>query len=427
MKTILTTIIIVASISPVALGELTITVPNVLVSDMEETGSFEVFITTDETHTISLHQTRISISPDSSGITFTGVEKTTAHPYVMPDGEWFYGTVSPDGATIDVGDIVIAGTPPSLNDGAGLFKVNFDIAPGQPPYPVFDVTISTDPMLTTLVDGDNNELTYSVDNGEIMIERTGPHRLRVDLQGGAGGNWANETSTLLLTYGEIGASSGRADPGINGDVTTGWGNEKFGAPGAAEGDYGVYSRSEPFGSGDDMLVQDARALTDTTSNVLIETYTNNVFTKPTEWVPGETWNEGGTLEFTVESDDKTYFDGFRIVQKKPGRFLEDAGLANALLGDFLDANGHGVLPFDRVGCDWIGGFEIDWLIGSFASFDLIPPEGTAWSDPDAPLMVEMGSHVISHSPTPEPSSFILLAMAGFVACSRRRKPRGGQK
>ena len=426
MRTILTTItiVIVAAISPVAFAALEIEVDNIMVSDTEATGSFEVYITTDETHDLSIHQTRINLSPASLGITFTGAEETTTHPYVMPDGEWFHSAVTNGGATIDVGDIVIAGTPTSLNDGDGLFKVNFDITPGAPPYPVFDVTISTDPLMTMLVDDADAHLGFSVDDGEIQIERTGPHELKVTLHGGAGGNWspANETSTLLLTYGKIGATSERNNPGDNGDITTGWGNDKFAA--TSEGNYGVYTRGEPFGSGDDMLVQDARELTDT-ANVLIETYTNTVFTEPGVWIPGETWNDGGILEFEVTTPDKTYFHDFRIVQKQPGRFLDGAGI-DTLLGDYLNLNGEGLLPFGRIGTDWPGDIEIDWLIGPFASFDLIPPDGTPWSSPDAPLAVEMGTYLVGHPPTPEPSSFILLAIAGFGVCTRRRRFRSGQ-
>jgi len=435
MRTILTTIVIVASISSVAFAELIITVPDILVSDTDASGSFEVFVNTDgETPAISGYQTRLLLIPSFSGISIepTGaVVETVVKTPLVPDSEISYtiGTVDHDNNinTPEVRTIDVVGLPtavPNLFDEAGLFKVNFDITPGTPPYPIFDVIM--DPAFTILADGVGQPLTHTVDNGDIQIQSTGPHELRIDLDGGAGGNWANETSTLLLTYGKAGATGGRVDPGVNGDVAIGWGNDKFNA--TNEGDYGVYSRGAPFGSGDDMLVQDARPLDDTSANVLIETYTNKVFDAPTgEWVPGVTWNEGGTLEFTVESSDKAYFDNFQILQKEPGRFLDHPDhVTPILLGDFLDANGHGSLPFDRVGCQWLSGEEIDWWIGPFASFDLIPPDGTAWPGLEAPLAVEMGSYLIGHPPTPEPSSFMLLAIAGFGACTRRRRLRNGQ-
>ena len=428
MRTILTTIIIVAFISPVAIADLTITVPNTLVTDGGTVGSFEVFITTDETHTISSHQTRLTLNPAGSGINFESFEETTDHPYVFSSSTGnFSGSISEDKATITVGDLWTDPGAPSLNNGDGLFKVNFTIEPGSPPYPVFDVTVSTDPLQTTLADGGYNVLTHSVDNGEIQIDQEGPHRLQVKLRQitGSAGNWANEASTLLLTYGEPDATSGRADFGATGDVATGWGNGKFGA--TSEGDFGVYTRGAAFGSGDDMLVRDARALNNT-DNVLIETYTNKVFTQPTSWIPGETWNEGGVLEFEVLSDDKAFFDNFQIIQIEPGRFLNSPGTPGAtLLGDLADwSDGEGTLTFGRVGCDWLGGTEVDWWIGPFAAFDLIPPGGTLWPGTEAPLSVEMGVHMMGHSPTPEPSSLILLAIAGFGVCGRRRKFRGGQ-
>jgi len=429
MRTILTTMIIAAFISQPAFAGLTITAPDILVSDGNTTGSFEVFVTTDETNTISSHQTRLTLDPAGSGISFQSVEETTDHPYVFSSSTGnFFASISEDKATIDVGDGWLGAGVQSLDDGDGLFKVNFTIDSGSPPYPVFDLTVSTDPFQTVLVDDGGGALAYSVDNGEIQIQQEGPHQLQVRLQplAGSEGNWANEANTLVLTYGESGATSGRADTGPTGDVAIGWGNDKFAASG--EGDFGVYTRGAPLGPGDDMLVRDARALNDT-GNVLIETYTNQVFTKPSSWVPGETWNEGGILEFEVLSDDKAYFDNFQILQKAPGRFLDSSGTPDAiLLGDLADwYDGEGSLTFGRVGCDWLGDTEVDWWIGPFAVFDLIPPDGEFRSGVDGPLSVEMGSYLIGHPPTPEPSSLILLALAGFAACARRRKFRGGRE
>ena len=421
MKITLTTIVIVASISPVAFAGITITAPNILVSDENLTGSFEVFVDTDgETPAIGVHQTRLTLDP-VSGITFTGAELTVDHTPILPGSTGLIWSTADGGATIDVGDS-FAG-PPNLFDGAGLFKVNFDLSPGSPPYPIFNVAVSTNPAETFLLDGAYQPLPHATSDGEIQIEQSGPHMLRVELHGDAVGNWAN-SRTLLLTYGEEGATSGRTDIGVNGDVTTGWGNDKFAA--TSVGDFGVYTRGAPFGSGDDMLVRDARPLTDTTANVLVEAYTNKVLDEPSEWIVGDTWNEGGTLEFTIESSDKTYFDDFQIVQREPGRFLEHTGAATDL-GSILDANGHGSFAFDRIGCDWLGDTEIDWWAGPFASFDLIPPDGVALpEDPDAPISVEPGTFVIGHPHTPEPSSLMVLAIAGFGACARRRKFRRAQ-
>ncbi|MBL7220544.1 MAG: PEP-CTERM sorting domain-containing protein [Phycisphaerae bacterium] len=435
MRIILAAIIIVAFVSLPVFGDLAITVPEITVFDQDLTGSFEVFISTDETHSLFAHQTQINLSPASSGITFTSAEMTAAgeHPYVFPGATGMFGwELDNGGTTITVADDIFAGPgpAPSLVNGAGLFKVNFDIAPGTPAS-VFDVTINTNPDVTGLIDGGFQPLTHTVTNGNIRVEQlqAGSHRLRVDFRerdAGGDGNWGNGRS-LLLTYGESGATSGRTDPGINGDASTGWGNEKFKATEIR--DYGVYTIGTLFGSGDDMLVRDARELGDT-SNVLIETYTNKVFEYPGAWVEGVTWNEGGTLEFTVESADKDYFDGFQIVQKEPGRFLvlepEHTGV-DTTLGVFLDANGEGSLDFDRIGCDWFGGMEVDWWVGPFAGFDLIPSGGAPWSDPDAPIVADMGTIAIMHPHTPEPSSLILLTIVGFGACARRRKLRRGHK
>ncbi|MBT3199030.1 MAG: PEP-CTERM sorting domain-containing protein [Phycisphaerales bacterium] len=418
----ITAILMLAS-SPV-LAELTITAPNILVSDDMTGGSFEVFVSTDETNTISSYMTRLTLDPGSSGISFDSVEPTTDHSYVFPSSTGnFFATISPDGTTIDVGDGWL-GAAQSLSDGAGLFKVNYTISPSVPPYPIFDMIISDDPAETMLTDHGNNVLGYTVDNGEIQMGTNGPHKLQVTFrpQQGSEGNWATETSTLVVTYGELGATTGRADIGINGDTSVGWGDSKYLATEA--GQFGVYSRGEPFGSGDDMLTQDARALTDT-SNVLIETYTNQVFSKPGAWVVGETWNEGGVLEFEVLTDDKTFFDDFEIVQKEPGRFLNTSRTPDAIaLGDLADwYEGQGSLAFGRVGCDWFADREVDWLTGPFASFDLIPAGGEPWLGTDAPLSVEPGTYAIAHDPTPEPSSIAIFAVAGFGFCSRRRKLR----
>jgi hypothetical protein len=429
MRTILTTIVMVLLISMVASADLTITVPDILTSDGITSGSFEVFITTDETHTIANHQTRFTLSPINSGISFDSVEETTDHPYVFSSSTGnFFGKITLDEvegkAFIDVGDMWMDAGAQSLTNGDGLFKVNYTITPGLPPYPIFDLTVSTDPTRTILMDDNNNELAFSVDNGEIQMTQEGPHKLQVkfhQLQGSEG-NWATETSTLVLTYGEIGATSGRSDTGVIGDVAIGWGDDKFDA--TSEGEFGVYTRSGPFETGGDMLVQDARTLDDT-GNVLIETYTNQVFSKPGAWIPGETWNEGGVLEFEVLSDDKTFFDDFQIVQKEPGRFLGSARTPDAIsLKDLADwYEGQGNLNFGRVGCDWLGEREVDWFIGPFASFDLIPPGGTPWPDFGAPLAVELGTSLIAHTPTPEPSSLVLLIVAGFGACAKRRRFR----
>ena len=441
MRVILTTIVIVAFISPAALAGLEITVPDLLVSDAETTGSFEVFLTTGEAHSISTYQIQLNLPRHPvtdipiPGIEFTSVGRTTDHTDLMPTADNLFGSISADGATIIAGNFVFEGPTPTLFDGAGLFKVNFEIdrqALGAPPYPVFGVTVNTDPLNTALVDGSNSDLAYTVRDGEIHIDRTGPHKLQMTLYekaGGGDGNWGvNEGTVFTLTYGENGASLARTDPNTSGigDAATGWGNEKFRE--TEERDHGVYSRGTPFGSGDDMLVRDARPLNDT-SNVLIEAYTNQVFDQPGMWVVGETWNEGGRLEFEVISDDKTYFDKFEIVQKEPGRFLEHAGV-DTTLGSFM-VNGIGSLDFDRIGCDWLGGTEVDWWIGPFAAFDLIPvlpddTEGDPWSGPDGPISVEAGAFAIGHPHTPEPSSLMLLALAGFGACAGRRKSRRGQ-
>ena len=138
-----------------------------------------------------------------------------------------------------------------------------------------------------------------------------------------------------------------------------------------------------------------------------------------------TWNEGGVLEFEVLSNDKTFFDDFEIVQREPGRFLASpwtpGGTALKDLADWFE--GEGTLSFGRVGCDWLGESEVDWLVGPFAAFDLIPPDGAAWPDGNAPLNIERGVIAVAHDPTPEPSSVILLAAAGFGVLSRRRKRR----
>jgi len=443
MRTILITIVIVASISPAALAGLEITVPDLLISDGDTTGSFEVFFTTDETYSLSTYQIEIDLLPGSSGITFTGATRTTSpeHPDFMPIAGNFDDSLGPNGTTITAGNTVFFpedGTPPALFDNAGLFKVNFEIdrqTLGAPPYPIFQVAVNTGQSI--LVDGSDNALVYgpaedyTVRDGVIQVERTGPHKLQVKLRekvGGGEGNWGDEDTTLILTYGENGVSVARNDPNTGGigDESTGWGNEKFGE--TVTGEYGVYSRGTPFGSGDDMLVRDARPLNDT-SNVLIEAYTNKVFDDPIAWVVGETWNEGGTLDFEVLSDDKTYFDKFQIVQKEPGRFLDQAGV-DTTLGSFM-VNGIGSLDFDRIGCDWIGDTEVDWWIGPFAGFDLIPvlPDdtaGTPWSGLNGPLSVEQGTIAMGHPHTPEPSTLMVLAIAGFGVCARRRKVRKGQ-
>jgi len=422
--TALTTIVIVASISPVALADLEITVPDITISEGAETGSFEVFITTDETHTISTYAAQLNLSPGSSGVTFTSVEEPTVHPYIVPSSTgFFYPVISNGGATIDVGDAFESIPAPDLLDGAGLFKVNFAVNYEELTQSTFGLTINTaSPPVTGLSDGGGVNLPYTARNGVLEVESPGPHILEVKLRGvvGGDGNWSpgNETSTLLLTY-ELGATTGRTGPG---DVAIGWGSDKFGA--TSEGNYGVYTRGGPFGSGDDMLVEDSRPLNDT-ANVLIETYTNKVFDEPGGWVEGVTWNEGGTLEFTVLSDEKTFFDDFQIVQKEPGRFLDHAGV-DERLGDHL-IDGVGTLDFDRIGCDWIGDTEVDWWIGPFAGFVLSPPTPDAWVNPvDEPLSVEMGTFAIGHPHTPEPSSLMLLAIAGFGACAGRRKSRCGQ-
>ena len=115
MRTILTTIVIVVSISPAALAGLTITVPNVLVSDADETGSFEVFIdtTAGETPAISGYQTRLTLRP-VPGISFnaTGaVVATTGHTPLIPSSAISYNTFD----VVDGDDtyrvIDVAGTP----------------------------------------------------------------------------------------------------------------------------------------------------------------------------------------------------------------------------------------------------------------------------------------------------------------------------
>ncbi|MBL7219447.1 MAG: PEP-CTERM sorting domain-containing protein [Phycisphaerae bacterium] len=434
MRTVLTAIVVVVAVSPIALAEITLRVSDTIVSDQDPTGSFEVYLDTslNETPTISGYQTQLILTPGLSGISIGAIgaveDTVTRTPLVSGS------TIGYETFTVGVGDdshIVVdvdafLDTTPTLFDEAGLFKVEFDINMGAPPYATFDVAVNTDN--TVITDGAYQPLAHATDNGVIEVVQSGPHELRVTLHekgGGGDGNWEVEgrtTTTLLLTYGKTGATLGRTDSGDDGDVAAGWGNDKFAA--TSEGDYGVYTRGAPFGSGDDMLVQDARPLNDTSSNVLIETYTNKVFDEPSGWVNGVTWNEGGTLEFTVLSDDKTYFDDFQIVQKEPGRFLAHDGV-NERLGDHL-IDGVGTLDFDRVGCDWIGDTEVDWWIGPFAGFDLIPPGGTALSDIDGPLSVEKGTFAIGHPHTPEPSSLMLLALAGFGACAGRRKSRRGQ-
>ena len=424
MRNILTTIVILAFVAQAAMADLTITVPDILVSDDEIGGSFEVYVTTDESNMIASHQTRLTIGPASSGITFDSIQATTDHPYVFPSST-LLGSISAGGSVLDVGDLW-TGAAQSLGDGDGLFKVNYSITPGSPPYPVFDLTVSTNPAYTTLLDGGFNPLSHTVDNGEIQLQQNGPHRLQIKLNQTVGteGVWVTETSTLVVSYGEIGATTGRSDTGVNGDVPIGWGTDKFNA--TAEGDFGIYTRGTPFGSGDDMLVQDARPLHDE-SNVLIETYTNQVFERPDGWVPGVTWNEGGVLEFEVLSNDKTFFDDFEIAKREPGRFLVSpwapAGTDLKDLADWFD--GKGTLEFGRVGCDWLGDREVDWLVGPFAAFDLIPPDGSPWPDGNAPLSIEPGTIAVAHEPTPEPSSIILLA-AGLGVLSRRRKRRASR-
>jgi hypothetical protein len=166
----LLTVVLFLSFCSLASAELIITADDITspFSNTVQTGSFEVYISnTGAVPQLSMFQTQLTISPASSGITFTGVEKTTAHPYVFSGSGNFFGSVSGSGSTVDVGDILIPGSL-SLNNGVGLFKIDYSIA-ASTPAGTFNFVVSTNPSYTTLQDASSHNLTYSIHNGGITI------------------------------------------------------------------------------------------------------------------------------------------------------------------------------------------------------------------------------------------------------------------
>ena len=239
--------------------------------------------------------------------------------------------------------------------------------------------------------------------GTLTLEALGDptpqyHQMNISFNPLKDGNYLGASDPLIITYGEIGATSSRND---STDTVVPWYSEKFSQ--TESGDYGIYTRSEPFGNMTETLTKDSRPEADN-SNVLIESFTNNVYERPTEWIPGVTWNEGGKLEITVPNNNP-YFDDFTLTQMDLASFNPRDGLAQMTVQDIdlLDGidDGFGTLEFNRIGWTYTDSAEVDFLIGPHSSFILTPPTGQEWTNVNATTAFEEGTVPIMHPTTPQ--------------------------
>jgi hypothetical protein len=139
-----------------------------LFSPAVQNGSVEVYVQSTEPAPPELiaFQLRISLSPALSGAQFTAVDTPTVHPYVF-NPENPAGVVQPGGSIADGGDFLVNGVA-LLNDGAGLLKLDYQIAGGTPPGD-FMLAINTDPAQSFFFDSAFETLQFTTDDGLLRI------------------------------------------------------------------------------------------------------------------------------------------------------------------------------------------------------------------------------------------------------------------
>lgn len=138
-----------------------------LPSSAMQTGTFEVYVNSglEPQPDVIAWQVRLNLAPATSGVSFVGYDKPVDHPYVLPGGDLWAGSISPDGAQLEAGDMLITGQVP-LVDGAGLVRVTFEVAGGTPPG-VYDVSI--DAGFSYIADDGYAFLPYEASHGRITI------------------------------------------------------------------------------------------------------------------------------------------------------------------------------------------------------------------------------------------------------------------
>lgn len=174
MKSGLTAVMLWASIAGMSSADLVISAENVTLDPTTSlTGSLEVYVQLTEGTTLPALfgvTTYVSLSPDSSGVSFTDVGKTIDHTYAIADGIGPIVTTK-TASTIDVSDFVLDEAGFIMQNNAGLLRIDFEVAPGTATGK-FDVLISTSHAKTFIVDNSDPTIIYYYDvynHGSITI------------------------------------------------------------------------------------------------------------------------------------------------------------------------------------------------------------------------------------------------------------------
>lgn len=259
-----------------------------------------------------------------------------------------------------------------------------------------------------------------------------------------GATWVSGNQSAAITYS---TNPGYLDPrNANGmvldsnDVQIGW---PHGFSNTVNTQFGVYTRGAPFGGNgtNDRLTTDARPA-NSVQPVFVELYHNNLVDPDYSLRTAKS-----RLEFQVTTDDKSYFNGFKLRQDEAAYFWPDSNgtsFQNApqfdgTLKSVLDQSGHGFLDFSNAALSnlsylWVGdngngvpdngGGDsfLYWNVGQLGAFELLPP-GADFYNPDgsSPIYIEEGAYTILDTHMPEPATISLLALGAFPLLRRSRK------
>jgi len=172
--TCLAALLTLATVTSNAQATMIITAGDVILpySEDSQTGSFEVYIQSDEAVPPDLFDWQIKLELTEPGIIFLGGERSLAHPYVLDGVGTFFSVTKPEDLVADpysfkAFDSGLFSSAP-LDDGDGFVKIDFQAAAGLSPG-TYDITILNSNE-TFLADTAGDFANVGFQAGSITIE-----------------------------------------------------------------------------------------------------------------------------------------------------------------------------------------------------------------------------------------------------------------
>ena len=174
-KLALSILLVFHLVSAAAMGDFLVSIGNIVATPTPatQTGSFEVFVSTDQPQPLVGYQFKLALLFGSAETPatlarFTSVETPAARNYAFaPNSASPIGVVSGDGTTVQIGDFLLSGSAQVDSDEA-FALVRYEIFGGFLPDDRYRIAISTDPNETFFAIDNTQRLAFTTVDGQIL-------------------------------------------------------------------------------------------------------------------------------------------------------------------------------------------------------------------------------------------------------------------